>query len=87
MEELHQIFMDVTEDLILINIIDKTSSGNTYLQILDNNLNELYRISDLGYLINGSISPSSRKIAFITYTADDGQVSLCMIDLDNQEAN
>lgn len=79
--------IDVTEDLILINIIDKTSSGNNYLQILDNNLNELYRIPDLGYLINGSISSSSRKIAFITYTADDGQVSLCMIDLDNQEAN
>ena len=79
--------IDISKDIIQINVIDKTSSGDTYLQILDSNLNEILRISNIRYIIGGSISPSSRKIAFIAYLGDDDYPSLCIIDLDKQNGN
>lgn len=80
---------DISEDLILIDVIDKRSSGSplAFLQILDNNLNEVLKISDIRYINGGAISPSSQKIAFIAYLADDDYASLCIVNLDTQNKN
>ncbi len=72
--------LDISEDLILVYVRDR-SSNSTFLQILDSNLNEIYKISDSGYVHSGTIYPSNRKIAYMAYS------SLYIIDLDTQNKN
>jgi len=72
--------LDIAEDLILVYVTDR-SATSTYLQILDSNLNEIYKISDSGYVHSGTICSSNRKIAYMVNS------SLFIINLDTQNKN